>query len=239
LTDELTEDQFKRLSRRSFMLFGAAALAGVGGVAWLKHQSTEDDIVKPLRKFERVDERLAEGLFSQRLAPVYPRSKAVEMRINGDQGLGDDFDLDSWRLKLGGKHELTLDELQTLQRTELTTDLRCVEGWNVPATWAGVRLVDLLAKYPIDQAHAYAALVTPDSKYYVGVDTPSALHPQTILAWELNGQPLEQEHGAPLRLVIPVKYGFKWLKRIGSLSFTDERPKDYWAERGYDYYAGL
>lgn len=68
---------------------------------------------------------------------------------------------------------------------------------------------------------------------------PSALHPQTLLAYEMNGKPLEAGHGAPLRLAIPVKYGIKNIKRIGSIEYTDERPKDYWAERGYDWYAGL
>ena len=68
---------------------------------------------------------------------------------------------------------------------------------------------------------------------------PSALHPQTILCYEHNGKPLPPEHGAPLRLIIPVKYGIKNLKRIGTMFFDDKRPDDYWAERGYDYYSGL
>jgi DMSO/TMAO reductase YedYZ molybdopterin-dependent catalytic subunit len=55
----------------------------------------------------------------------------------------------------------------------------------------------------------------------------------------MNGAPLSAEHGAPLRLVIPVKYGIKNLKRIGVIRFTEDRPADYWAARGYDWYAGL
>ena len=66
----------------------------------------------------------------------------------------------------------------------------------------------------------------------------SALHPQTLLCYEMDGQPLTPEHGAPIRLVIPVKYGFKSIKRIGTIRFTDRRPADYWAEQGYDWYAG-
>jgi DMSO/TMAO reductase YedYZ molybdopterin-dependent catalytic subunit len=67
---------------------------------------------------------------------------------------------------------------------------------------------------------------------------PSALHPQTLLAYEMNGQPLSPDHGAPLRLVIPVKYGIKHIKRIGTVVFTDRRPADFWANRGYDWHAG-
>jgi DMSO/TMAO reductase YedYZ molybdopterin-dependent catalytic subunit len=68
---------------------------------------------------------------------------------------------------------------------------------------------------------------------------PSALHPQTLLAYEMNGAPLTDKHGAPLRLVMPVKYGIKNIKRIGRIEYTNERPADYWAEQGYDYYSGL
>ena len=85
----------------------------------------------------------------------------------------------------------------------------------------------------------YVQLQTPNREYYVGLDMPSALHPQTFLCYEMNGRPLTPEHGAPLRLVIPVKYGIKNIKRIGSITLTDDRPSDYWGERGYDWYAGL
>jgi len=85
----------------------------------------------------------------------------------------------------------------------------------------------------------YVGMATPNEEYYVGLDMASALHPQTLLAYEMNEQPLRPEHGAPLRLIIPVKYGIKNLKRIGTISFSNERPPDYWAEQGYDYYSGL
>ncbi len=80
---------------------------------------------------------------------------------------------------------------------------------------------------------------TPDEKYYVGWDIEAIMHPQTLLAYEMNGAPLTNEHGAPLRLASPTKYGIKQIKRIGSIEFTNERPRDYWAENGYDWYAGL
>jgi len=85
----------------------------------------------------------------------------------------------------------------------------------------------------------YVGLMTPDKGYYVGIDMPSAIHPQTILAYEMNGKPLPPNHGKPLRWIIPVKYGIKNLKRIGSITFSNQRPPDYWAEQGYDYYSGL
>jgi Oxidoreductase molybdopterin binding domain len=147
---------------------------------------------------------------------------------------------------------LTLAEIKQLPRVEMVTQLKCIEGWSVIVRWAGARLADLIAKYPPltrsgsdpdvmrrpDDLVGYVSLETPDSEYYVGIDMESALHPQTLLCYEMNGQPLSLKHGAPLRLVIPVKYGIKNIKRIGKITYTDKRPADYWAERGYDWYSG-
>jgi DMSO/TMAO reductase YedYZ molybdopterin-dependent catalytic subunit len=119
-------------------------------------------------------------------------------------------------------------------------------------TWTGARLSDFMAAYPPaarDGSRAdvrrdagslprFVSLETPGRGYYVGLDLASALHPQTLLAWAINGAPLPWEHGAPLRLAIPIKYGVKSLKRIGTLRYTDVRPADYWAERGYDWDLG-
>ena len=80
---------------------------------------------------------------------------------------------------------------------------------------------------------------TPDERYYVGLDMASDLHPQTLLCDTMNHQRLTREHGAPLRLYLAVKYGYKSLKRVGLIRFQDERPSDYWAARGYDWDAGL
>jgi hypothetical protein len=147
---------------------------------------------------------------------------------------------------------LGLEDIKRLPRVEMVTELKCIEGWSQIVQWAGARMADFAAKYgPATMSGAppdvqktpedlvrYVSLETPDDGYYVGLDMPSALHPQTLLCYEMNGQPLSPAHGAPLRLVIPVKYGIKNIKRIGTIRFTDQRPADFWAERGYDWYAG-
>ncbi len=134
----------------------------------------------------------------------------------------------------------------------MTTELKCIEGWSTIVRWAGASLRDFATVYPPPTRNGstpdvrnrphdlvrYVSLATPDDGYYVGLDMPGALHPQTLLCYEMNGQPLSLDHGAPLRLVIPVKYGIKSIKRIGRITYTDERPRDFWAERGYDWYAG-
>ncbi|MBA3442225.1 MAG: molybdopterin-dependent oxidoreductase [Pyrinomonadaceae bacterium] len=147
---------------------------------------------------------------------------------------------------------LTMDDIRRLPRVEMTTEFKCIEGWSTIVHWAGARLADFIAHYqpatrngtqpdarnrPQDLVR-YVSMVTPDGGYYVGLDMPSAMHLQTLLAYEMNGAPLNLAHGAPLRLVTTTKYGIKQIKRIGRIAFTDERPADFWAERGYDWYAG-
>ena len=133
---------------------------------------------------------------------------------------------------------LSLDDIKSLPRIEMTTELKCIEGWSVICNWTGARFSDFAAKFAPPENTKYVSLVTPDRAYYVGWDMPSIMHPQTLLAYEMNGVPLTPIHGAPLRLVTTTKYGIKQIKRIGRIEFTDERPADYWAEQGYDWYSG-
>ena len=107
--------------------------------------------------------------------------------------------------------------------------------------WSGVKFSDFAAAHgPRARCKSRGwGSKLPTASYYVGLDRASAMHPQTLLAYEMNGQPLTNDHGAPLRLLIPVKYGVKNLKRIGKITFSDSRPQDYWAENGYDYDSGF
>ncbi len=134
-----------------------------------------------------------------------------------------------------------MDELRQLPKTEMVFEFKCIEGWSQISWWGGVKFSDFIQHYGLHKEATmnYVGLTTPDDHYYVGIDTPSALHPQTLLAYEMTGQPLPMRHGAPLRLIIPVKYGVKNLKRVGKIFFSNDRPRDYWFERGYDYYCGL
>jgi DMSO/TMAO reductase YedYZ molybdopterin-dependent catalytic subunit len=238
--------QSRRMTRRSFLTGAIAAIAGVAGWNWLRQADTEDGIPWPLRQVLQFNERLAQAFFSDtRLAATYPRSRAAsEPRVNGGIGLDGKVDPATWRLRAedasGRQLRLSLQEIKKLPRTEMVTELNCIEGWTEIVHWGGVRLSDFAAHHRLGtSAEPYVHLATPNNGYFVGLDAASALHPQTLLCWEMNGQALPPEHGAPLRLVIPVKYGVKNIKRIGFIRFQNERPSDYWAERGYDWYAGL
>jgi DMSO/TMAO reductase YedYZ molybdopterin-dependent catalytic subunit len=180
------------------------------------------------------------------LAPEFPRDRVEPIIVNGDYGIDKELDAAEWKLELtpysGGATPsiLKLDDIRRLPKVEQTTEFKCIEGWSKIVNWGGARLSDFTARYaPGSEKAGFVGLVTPDQEYFVGIDMPSALHPQTLLCYEMNGKPLEPGHGAPLRLITPVKYGIKNLKRIGRMTYQDHPPRDYWAEEGYDYYAGL
>jgi DMSO/TMAO reductase YedYZ molybdopterin-dependent catalytic subunit len=180
------------------------------------------------------------------LAKTFPASAAApRVRVNGDAGMGANFDTASWKLQLirkpGDTIYISMAEIKALPKTDVIFDFKCIEGWSQVTHWAGVKFSDFAAKYGLEEQTkmTYTGLHTPDNEYYVGIDNRSMMHPQTILCYEMNGKPLPMNQGYPLRLIIPVKYGVKHLKRIGTMFFSNERPKDYWFERGYDYYCGL
>ena len=139
---------------------------------------------------------------------------------------------------------LTLDAITRLPKQELVTQFKCIEGWSQIVHWSGYRMSDFIkafppAKKPDGSLPRYVYMETPNGDYYVGYDLHVLLHPQTLLVTEMSDEPLTQLHGAPLRLHTPTKYGYKQIKRIGLIAYTDTRPDDYWTRLGYDWYAGL
>jgi hypothetical protein len=234
--------ELRRLTRRGFFTMGVAATAGFATWKWLRTRSREAGLQWPFRRVLEANESIARGYFStSRLSPTFRRSDITRARLNGSQGLKSPIDLDAWRLRIEGAAEpilLTIDDIKALPQHEMVTELRCIEGWSTIVQWKGARLADLMSRFPPTQDIEYVSLETPDRGYYVGLELESAIHPQTLLAYEMNGAPLPLLHGAPLRLAIPVKYGIKNIKRIGTIRYSKVRPADFWADRGYDWYAG-
>ncbi len=217
------------------------------GWKWLHKQPDDNGVPKNIRTALNYDESFFSNfLSSNHLAKTFPVSSAVKnVRVNGDAGMSENYDASTWKLKVARKPGdtlfVSLDEIKSLPKTDLIFDFKCIEGWSQVTHWGGVKFVDFAKKYGLDAQTSmkYLGLQTPDSGYYVGIDMPSALHPQTLLCYEMNGKTLPMNQGYPLRLIIPVKYGIKHLKRIGTMFFSNERPPDYWYERGYDYFSGL
>jgi len=250
---ELTIDQ--KIKRRNFISFGVfTAMSGAAYVGWQKLYHAPKEIPgitagakAPLRRALNKTELFFRNFFSNNhLVKTYPKEMAAKnVRHNSDIGVKGYFVVDDWKLQVQ-KHtgeiiEITIDQIRALPKTEIVFDFKCVEGWDQIQYWGGLKMIDFIEHFGLAEETklAYVGMATPDKQYYVGLDMESAVHPQTILAYEMNGKPLPVNHGAPLRLIIPVKYGIKNLKRIGSISFSNNRPPDYWAKIGYDYYSGL
>lgn len=245
-----------QIKRRSFIAFGTfVALQGAAYYGWRKLYTSaiEPKTItagahQPLRRALNQNELFFRRLFynERHLVRTYPKELAAKkVRQNSNIGMAGKFDPTAWKLQIqrapGDILSITIDEIKALPKTEIIFDFKCVEGWDQIQHWAGVKFADLVKHYQLDKLATlnYVGMTTPDKQYYVGLDTPSAMHPQTILAYEMNDQPIPLNHGAPLRLIIPVKYGIKNLKRIDTITFSNTRPPDYWAEQGYDYYSGL
>lgn len=231
----------------SFLVFFLLICVGIFAWKKLQTQPEEAGALVPLRKGLEVNEWVFANIFSNNhLSETYSKKLAApKVRVNGDAGLNNASDTANWKLQLirnsGDTLLITLDEIKSLPKTEIIFNFKCIEGWSQVTHWGGVRFSDFVNKYKLvpQSAMKYAGLVTPDKQYFVGVDMASMMHPQTILCYEMNGKPLPMNQGYPLRLIIPVKYGVKHLKRIGTLFFDNNRPRDYWHEQGYDYYCGL
>jgi DMSO/TMAO reductase YedYZ molybdopterin-dependent catalytic subunit/thiosulfate reductase cytochrome b subunit len=241
----------QQINRRTIVSFAAFSI--LGAAAWkswflIKDSAGSNGVQSPLRRGLDVDVKIFKHTLSDNhLVPTFPRTAAARnVRYNANVGLSTNgFDLNNWALQVTKSDNTTLnigiDELRALPKTDIVYEFKCIEGWSQVSWWGGVKFSDFIQHYNLqpETTADYVGLSTPDDQYYVGIDTPSALHPQTILAYEMNGQPLPMRHGAPLRLIIPVKYGVKNLKRVGKIFFSNTRPRDYWFERGYDYYCGL
>ncbi len=136
--------------------------------------------------------------------------------------------------------KLSVQEIQQLPLTSMIIRHVCVEGWAAIVQWGGIRLRELAALAQVKPSAKYVYFMSADG-YYSSWDLASALHPQTLLAYEKNGSPLPVENGAPLRLAAPVKLGYKQSKWVTQVRFTNElgRLKGYWEDQGYEWFAGL
>ena len=151
--------------------------------------------------------------------------------------------LENWTLTVGGAvrkpGEYRLEQIQGLQRVRQNTRHVCVEGWDVIGRFGGARLADFLTMIGADTSGKFITVGCADD-YYESLDMATALHPQTLLCYEMYDRPLTREHGAPLRLNIPTKIGYKQAKYLTELKVTNVLEKaGYWEDQGYSEFYGL
>ncbi len=264
-TMEMAPRALRYRTRRDLLLFGAGAVAAAAGAGYLLPQTTLGRLGVHrntnsrgkewlLKKALRIDDDVAEALYAQnRMVPTYTKSQTTPIKNNYNGATPDPGYIAGWTLTLDGLASglsISLDIRKLLNRFpihEQITRLVCVEGWSAIAWWAGLKFDDVLRAYPpmsqakwarVESSVNLDASGNPDP-YFVSIDLATARHPQTLLATHLSGQPLTVEHGAPLRLLSPVKLGLKNVKAITRIAYSAEEPGDYWARYGYSSYDGI
>jgi DMSO/TMAO reductase YedYZ molybdopterin-dependent catalytic subunit len=149
------------------------------------------------------------------------------------------FDPATWRLRIEGLVErpqtLTYAQLRALPPARQTSDFVCVTGWSVDDVgWQGVRFDDLLAAAGLLPSARALQFVSAEEPYEDSLTLVQAREPDAMLAYAMDGRPLERKHGAPARLVMPQMYGYKGVKWVSRIVVTDRVEDGYWQQRGYD-----
>jgi DMSO/TMAO reductase YedYZ molybdopterin-dependent catalytic subunit len=254
------------LTRRRLLLgsLGAAGTVMLGGCdAWVQNDSVQrvlamaESLTKGSQRLLLPDDGLAREFTEADLSPVF--------KANGTQNPDTDeytafaeAKFVKWQLTIDGKvHQplsLSLADLKQLpSRTQITRH-DCVEGWSAIGKWTGVPLGLLLkaaglkpdARYVVFHcADDYEESLDGSGRYYESIDLKDAFHPQTIMAYAMNGQDLPLAHGAPLRLRVERQLGYKHAKYVMRIEVVDSflslgRGKGgFWEDRGYEWYAGI
>jgi len=239
----------------------ALATLGTLGLSACDRLSQSQGVNSTLESAEGLTRRVQRLLLGRHaLAPEYqPGDISKSFRANGTINPGtEEYNqmvqtrFSDWRLRVGGlvEHplELSLQDLRAMPARTQITRHDCVEGWSCIAKWQGVRLSLVLQQARPKPSARYIVFHCADSiesQYYESVDLVDATHPQTILAYDMNDQPLTVRHGAPLRLRVERQLGYKMAKYVMRIevveSFRDiARGKGgYWEDRGYQWYAGI
>lgn len=228
-------------SRRQFLQALGLSSSGLllGGCGSSLFSDTVGRLSEPL------NQSIEQLLLSQNPVPEFPMSA-----IEPDKLIINSFDTtpqidpQKFRLTLNGEInrplQLSLADIQTLPLTSMVIRHVCVEGWAAIVQWSGVRLRDLVALAQPKTGVRYVYFKSADG-YYESWDLASSLHPQTLMAYQKNGQPLSADNGAPLRLASPIKLGYKqskWVTEITLVSHLMPK-KGYWEDQGYEWFAGL
>ena len=260
-----------RPHRRS-LLKGFAALGGVAA-SGCDRLSREPHFRSALDAANGLTYRAQRVLIgADRLAPEYSEADISPVfHANGSTDPQDDEYLDlvgghfaDWRLKVHGLVErelsLSLADLRGLRARTQITRHDCVEGWSCIGKWTGAPLAEVLSHAQVKPEARFVVFHCADTlgdsggfsdidpenlRYYESIDLIDAAHPQTILAYDMNGAPLTVTHGAPLRLRLERQLGYKMAKYIMRIelvrSFADLHGGrgGYWEDRGYEWYAGI
>lgn len=239
MAEQINQKKFKSINRRELLKLTPVVALGAFAIPPL-----QASLLKAGLGFSD----WASGVLFRRrhLAPTFPDSEVApfdKFPINDYDVDDPEIDLPSWNLAVAGLVQkpgaYTLARVQALPKQTQNTRHVCVEGWDVIGNFGGARLSDFLKTIGADTSARFVTVECADD-YYESLDMATALHPQTLLCYEMYGKPLSREHGAPLRLQIPTKIGYKQAKYLTSMKVTNVLEKvGYWEDQGYSHFYGL
>jgi DMSO/TMAO reductase YedYZ molybdopterin-dependent catalytic subunit len=230
---------------RRHLLRGGASLSSLTLLTGCDF-SDSNVVQRVLADFSRWNDRVQAALFSdRRLAPTFPADRAVkDFRYNAWYGpdRAPDLNRDDYRLMLSGliadKRPWTVEQLYALPQVSQVTRHVCVEGWSMIGKWTGAPLKTFLERVGADTTAKYVGFECADG-YYESMDMPTALHPQTIMAFYLSDEILPRKYGYPFKIRVPTKLGFKNPKFVTTIYVTNIRPRGFWTDRGYNWFSGI
>ncbi|KGU98901.1 molybdopterin-dependent oxidoreductase [Burkholderia pseudomallei] len=239
-------DVRKSLALPARRLFGKRMLT-LGGLAMLTGCTLRDDasVDDFLEKVSRANDRVQAWLFGPtRLAPTYAEADITRpFPFNAFYGIDEvpRVDADGFRLAVSGlvtgQRSWSLPALYALPHAEQITRHICVEGWSAIGRWGGTPFREFLRRVGADTSAKYVGFKCADD-YYESIDMATALHPQTLLAFEYDGKRLPPEYGFPMKLRMPTKLGYKNPKHIVEIFVTNAYPGGYWVDQGYNWFGG-
>jgi DMSO/TMAO reductase YedYZ molybdopterin-dependent catalytic subunit len=235
----MNQRKFAQVSRRELLKVAPVLALGAFAIPGWR----ESLLKKGLDFSDWVSARL---FWRGHLAPTFSGSELTPFEkfpINGYDVDDPGVIFENWSLTVTGlvqkPGDYKLEQIQALPPTRQNTRHVCVEGWDVIGRFGGARLSDFLNMIGGDTSARFIAVTCADD-YYETLDMATALHPQTLLCYEMYDRPLTREHGAPLRLIIPTKVGYKQAKYLTDLKVTNVVEKvGYWEDQGYSYFYGL
>ncbi len=239
MSSPIEKRKFNAITRRELLKLTPLLALGTFAVPTLR---------RPLLKAGLGFSDWASNVFFRKhhLAPTFDDSQLTpfdKFPINDYDVDDPEVDLENWTLTVSGAvqkpGEYKLEQVQSLPKLSQNTRHVCVEGWDVIGRFAGARLSDFLNLIGADTSARYIYVECADD-YYESIDMATALHPQSLLCYEMYDQPLTREHGAPLRLSLPTKIGYKQAKYLASLKVTNLLQRvGYWEDQGYSEFYGL
>jgi len=239
VTRRIDKRDFKKISRRELLKLTPIAVLGAFAIPKLQGPLLNAGL--------RFSDWASSKLFRPgHLATTFSDSELTpfgKFPINDYDVDDPGVDFDRWNLTVAGAVQkpgnYRIAQIQALPRFRQNTRHVCVEGWDVIGRFGGARLSDFLKLIGADLTARFVYVECADN-YYESLDMATALHPQTLLCYEMYEQPLTREHGAPLRLAIPTKIGYKQAKYLTDLKVTNMLERvGYWEDQGYSSFYGL